>query len=184
MAKGLQHIHFKEFVHRDIKPANVLISFPDQYGRITIKLGDFGRGRWPSNSQLSPEMTKILKHIHENNSAHRDIKQDRDFDLCRTPHFNHEFNNSISVKATLNFMAPEVLQLFNAIERQGTKESDMFSSGLVFFGLLTGGKHPFGSTDSDDHINQLISNILQGKAVNMKGKKCFIFGNVNRFDGD
>ena len=145
------------------------------------------RGPLPSNFQIAFQIAKGLQHIHNNNLVHRDIKPGNilisrpnqkngpvtiklgDFGLSRTTHSNGEFSNPTADKGTLNFMAPEVFHLSNSTEKKGTNKSDVFSSGLAFFALFTGGKHPFGSTKSEYHISQLISNIQQGNAVNMEG---------------
>ena len=139
------------------------------------------RGLLPSNFQIALQIAKGLQHIHSKNLVHRDIKPANilisrpnqqngqvtiklgDFGLSRTTHTNGEFSNPTVGKGTFNFMAPEVLRLLDATEKRGTNKSDVFSSGLVFFALFTGGKHPFTSKDS-----ATIPNILQGK-FNLKG---------------
>ena len=88
-----------------------------------------------------------------------------DFGLSRPTNTNGLFTAS-DAKGTLDFMAPEVLQMMDTAERQGTNKSDVFSSGLVFFATLTRGQHPFASKDAPRMTNQ---NILQGNAINIEG---------------
>ena len=147
------------------------------------------RGLLPSNFQILLQLAKGLQQIHKNNLVHRDIKPANilisrpnqhgqvtiklgDFGLSRTTHADGVFSNPSADKGTIIFMASEVLELMSDATKglKGTNKSDVFSSGLVFFAILTGGQHPFGSR------NYVIeSNILQGLRVNIDGLHNLIF---------
>ena len=68
IASGSAFIHEKGMVHRDIKPQNILLSFPDESGRVWIKVADFGcaKATNPAGSaSLSKEFggtARLLKH--------------------------------------------------------------------------------------------------------------------------
>jgi serine/threonine protein kinase len=74
LAKGLEHIHEKQFIHRDIKPHNVLIWVDSTGEKVLMKWADFGlskkvneRGSHSisevkgTNNWFSPEILTIMR---------------------------------------------------------------------------------------------------------------------------
>ena len=58
IAKGIAFLHLNDIVHRDIKPPNILLK--TNYGRVVVKLGDFG-------------LSKFLDPNDENSSMSSDV---------------------------------------------------------------------------------------------------------------
>ncbi|KAK4004037.1 hypothetical protein OUZ56_005779 [Daphnia magna] len=90
-----------------------------------------------------------------------------DFGLCKKVSHQETFSQS-GLKGTMNWMAPEMIEIMNDPENQmeqlphGTIGSDTFSAGCVFFYFLTRGKHPFGKS------HHLLTNILEAKPVELE----------------
>ena len=102
-----------------------------------------------------------LDFIHSRNFVHRDVKPDNilisatqpvhmklsDFGFCKKVSPQGTFSQS-GLKGTLNWMAPEMLQIMNdALDEfpHGSTQSDTFAAGCVFFYFTTRGSHPFGN---------------------------------------
>ena len=73
------------------------------------------------------------------------------------------------LKGTLNWMAPELLDLLddqmNLSVCRGTIQSDIFSAGCVFFFFILRGIHPFGkSTGYDTPLNIKTMNLVNGES--------------------
>jgi serine/threonine protein kinase len=91
-----------------------------------------------------------------------------DFGLVKKVSSRGTFSQS-KLKGTVNWMAPEMLELLDDDSRDstpkelphGTIQSDTFAAGCVFFYFLTGGKHPFGNNVT------VPANILQNKPGNL-----------------
>jgi serine/threonine protein kinase len=73
--------------------------------------------------------------------------------------FTKPTNNSGSCsmsgfKGTYNWLAPEILAYLRENQKgRGSKRSDIFSTGCVFFYFLTRGTHPFGTVNLDVNLN-------------------------------
>ena len=93
---------------------------------------------------------------------HRDVKPDNilisatqpvqmklsDFGFCKKVSPQGTFSQS-GLKGTLNWMAPEMLEIMNnALDElpHGSTQSDTFAAGCVFFYFATRGSHPFGNS--------------------------------------
>jgi serine/threonine protein kinase len=143
------------------------------------------------------QMARGLDYIHSKNLVHRDIKPENvlfiqstdpdslvifkisDFGLSRTTSERGTYPISI-VAGTQNYMAPELLKLFESREKnegpaaetllRGSRAADVFGMGCVFFFYLTNGDHPFGK---DFYIKY---NILKGE-FNISSKLLFFSSN-------
>ena len=138
IANGLAYIHSQNFMHRDIKPLNILIS---ENNPVTMKVADFGGVKKTENAESASWSGEC---------------------------------------GTLKWASPELIQLFNEYfetdmmsgpvtsptQERISKKTDVFSTGLVFFFILTKGEHPFG------YGLMVTSNILEGKPEKFDGN-CF-----------
>ncbi|XP_043835748.1 serine/threonine-protein kinase/endoribonuclease IRE2 [Dromiciops gliroides] len=120
------------------------------------------------------QLTSGLVHLHSLNIVHRDLKpcnilitgpdsQGRsravlsDFGLCKKlPAGRHTFSLCSGIPGTEGWIAPELLQ--DEPPESPTCAVDIFSAGLLFYYVLSGGGHPFG-----DSLHQQ-ANILAGAA--------------------
>ncbi|XP_042545749.1 serine/threonine-protein kinase/endoribonuclease IRE2 [Dipodomys spectabilis] len=108
------------------------------------------------------QMMSGLAHLHSLHIVHRDLKpgnilitgpdsQGRgrvvlsDFGLCKKlPAGRYSFSLRSGIPGTEGWMAPELLQL--PPPDSPTSAVDIFSSGCVFYYVLSGGNHPFGQS--------------------------------------
>uniref|UniRef100_A0A5F8GZL4 non-specific serine/threonine protein kinase n=1 Tax=Monodelphis domestica TaxID=13616 RepID=A0A5F8GZL4_MONDO len=111
---------------------------------------------------LLHQLTAGLLHLHSLNIVHRDLKpcnilitgpdsQGRrravlsDFGLCKKlPAGRHTFSLCSGIPGTEGWIAPELLQ--DEPPESPTCAVDIFSAGLVFYYVLSGGGHPFGDS--------------------------------------
>jgi serine/threonine-protein kinase/endoribonuclease IRE1 len=132
------------------------------------------------------QLTVGLSYLHENGIVHRDLKPQniyllrvtQSIVLVKIADFGHSIKQRASgsqkdfdltiARGTSGYMAPEVLEERGQNEPTEPKfESDVWSLGIIFFFVLTDGKHPFGkrilSTNNDfdyrDYIIQTVKNL-------------------------
>lgn len=139
---GLKHLHTLNIVHRDIKPQNVLLAFSTNVGTASqIGLHNVG-----DHAQEMVEPSRIRVLIS-------------DFGLCKKVNPGRvSVTRHTGLIGTEGWIAPELI----VAQRKGetakvNKAMDIFSSGCVFYYVLSGGRHPFG----DDFSRQ--ANIVYNK---------------------
>lgn len=147
-------------------------------------LDTFCKGKYsgpsiPSDVEVLIQLTKGLNYIHSNNFVHRDIKPQNilisktspvvmkwaDFGFTKPTNISGSCSMS-GLLGTSNWLAPEILRLGENEKGRGSKQSDIFSTGCVFFYFLTRGTHPFGRVHLD--VN---ANISEDKPINTNGNK-------------
>lgn len=129
MALGLQYLHRLSIVHRDIKPQNILIT-KSKTDELRVLISDFGLCK-----KLDPDQSSF------------------------------KASTLTAASGTTGWKAPELLLLLLnmgsndnvSTSNKISKMIDVYSLGLVFYYMLTNGKHPFG-----DKFNRE-ANILQDK---------------------
>ncbi len=132
----------------------------------------------PPDDIVLYQIANGLHYIHSRNLVHRDVKPDNilismttpvqmklsDFGFVKKISPQGTFTQQSGLKGTLNWMAPEMLELMDDSITElphGTIQSDTFAAGCVFFYFLTGGKHPFGNSVT------VPGNVLQNKPGNL-----------------
>lgn len=145
----------------------------------------------PSEREALFQLADGLHYIHSQNFAHRDIKPENilisasqpvrmiwsDFGLSKPTSMSGAYSLS-EIRGTYNWIAPELIKYKEQELPTDSRpriyiQSDIFSAGLIFFYLISGGKHPFGS------LSNMTANIIDGEVVNMKGK-CKIVSPFNK----
>lgn len=115
IANGVYHLHSLKIVHRDIKPQNILVVKPRKNdGIVRFLISDFG----------------LCKRLEADQSSFR--------------------GTSANAAGTSGWRAPELLveasrgYTNDQTTVRLTRALDIFSTGCVFYYVLTGGRHPFG----------------------------------------
>ncbi|XP_057372393.1 serine/threonine-protein kinase/endoribonuclease IRE2-like [Daphnia carinata] len=134
--------------------------------------GDY-KEQIPSEAEVLYQLATGLEYIHLKR-IHRDIKPKNiliskpdpfvkikyaDFGSSKLMNDNGSCSMS-DVRGTKHWIAPEHIPLRNVFSR-GSKQSDIFSVGLVFFYFLKRGTHPFGQD------SEIESNIEKGTPANI-----------------
>jgi serine/threonine-protein kinase/endoribonuclease IRE1 len=127
IANGVNHLHSLKIVHRDIKPQNILVATSKKI----VKINE-------NNKQTEINVRFLIS----------------DFGLCKKlDHDQSSFRGTTANAAgTSGWRAPELLldtspayAETNSKNRvRLTRSLDVFSTGCVFYYVLTGGYHPFG----------------------------------------
>ncbi|CEG47120.1 camk camkl protein kinase [Plasmopara halstedii] len=118
---GVRYCHQLGIVHRDLKPENLLLSDSD-----VLKIADFG---------LSAH---FIAAVSSGASADEDNNDDSGLTNLMAPSGLRRLN---SIVGSPHYVAPEVLQ--NARYGYDGRKADMWSSGVILYGLLVG-TLPFG----------------------------------------
>ncbi|GAA5963458.1 hypothetical protein JCM8115_001236 [Rhodotorula mucilaginosa] len=134
-----KHIH----IFLELVPGGDLFSYLIRHGRL-----DAPEVKW-----ILYQMLQGLRHLHDDvNIAHRDIKLENVVLACAGPFPKIQLTDFgqariadevfRSLQGTLQYMAPEQLLATSRHAGYGGKPADVWSTGIVFAYLLTGG-HPF-----------------------------------------
>ncbi|VTJ63499.1 Hypothetical predicted protein [Marmota monax] len=163
LTSGLAHLHSLHIVHRDLKPGNILLTGPDGQGQGRVVLSDFGlckklpAGRcsfslrsgipgtegWmaPELLQLLPPNSPVPGEEPGGSSTERrggDLKpRDAAQDMARRCSLNQPLRG---------FSQGDFLLLIPVSLAPQTTAVDIFSTGCVFYYVLSGGSHPFGDS--------------------------------------
>jgi serine/threonine-protein kinase/endoribonuclease IRE1 len=134
ITRGLSHLHRLRIVHRDLKPQNILVSL-DKDGRPRLLVSDFGLCKKLEGEQSSFRATTAHAAGTSGWRAPELLLDDdaKDGSMHQTMADASTDGNSGSI--ALN---PDLLP-----NRRATRAIDIFSLGLVFFYVLTQGRHPF-----------------------------------------
>ncbi|OWZ15208.1 CAMK/CAMKL protein kinase [Phytophthora megakarya] len=119
---GVRYCHQLGIVHRDLKPENLLLSDSD-----VLKIADFGL----SAHFIAAVSSGASTDDHDNNG-------DSGITNLLAP---SRFRRLNSIVGSPHYVAPEVLQ--NARYGYDGRKADMWSSGVILYGLLVG-TLPFG----------------------------------------
>ncbi|GMF18494.1 unnamed protein product [Phytophthora lilii] len=119
---GVRYCHQLGIVHRDLKPENLLLSDSD-----VLKIADFG---------LSAHFIAAVS-----SGASADDHDNNDEDGITNLMAPSRFRRLNSIVGSPHYVAPEVLQ--NARYGYDGRKADMWSSGVILYGLLVG-TLPFG----------------------------------------
>lgn len=121
LLEGVRYCHQLGIVHRDLKPENLLLSDSD-----VLKIADFG---------LSAH---FIAAVSSGASADDDNNDESVHTNLMAPSRLRRLN---SIVGSPHYVAPEVLQ--NARYGYDGRKADMWSSGVILYGLLVG-TLPFG----------------------------------------
>ncbi|KAJ3221695.1 bifunctional endoribonuclease/protein kinase ire1 [Clydaea vesicula] len=151
--KGVNFLHSLKIVHRDIKPQNILFSELNEKNLNShprLLISDFG---------LCKKLAEDQSSFHNTNTggtlgwrASECIQAHQFLTKLNNSNNNNEENNATSDESSSLVTDPTLSNLGIKV----SKKIDIFSSGLVFFYVLSLGQHPFG----DKFVREI--NILKG----------------------
>lgn len=127
IAEGLSYLHDLRIVHRDLKPHNILVNI-DRNGHPRLVVSDFGLCKRLEGGQSSFGATTSKAAGTEGWRAPELLL---DEDTSSNPNID-------SVQSSNSLVSSDVLP-----SRRITRAIDIFSLGLVYHYVLTGGQHPF-----------------------------------------
>ncbi|KAK0716615.1 hypothetical protein B0T21DRAFT_386851 [Apiosordaria backusii] len=151
IANGISHLHSLRIVHRDLKPQNILVNM-GKNGRPRILVSDFGLCKKLEGTQSSFGATTA--HA-AGTTGWRAPELLVDDDVPPHAHPMALADPGSSFHSTSNVTGPEGTP---ASSRRVTRAIDIFSLGLVYYYMLTRGKHPY---DCGDRFMREV-NIRQG----------------------
>ncbi|KAH7305969.1 hypothetical protein B0I35DRAFT_413755 [Stachybotrys elegans] len=150
IANGLDHLHNLRIVHRDLKPQNILVNMGKD-GRPRLMVSDFGLCKKLETNQSSFGATTGRAAGTTGWQAPELLLDDK-ADASGMTQESHPGESEMSSGSMLGDGTMSG-------GRRKTKAIDVFSLGLVFFYVLSGGEHPF---DCGDKFMREV-NIRKGK---------------------
>lgn len=159
LLSGVLYCHQLGIVHRDLKPENLLLSESD-----VLKIADFGLSAHFIAAVSSSAQDESMLLARSNSFQVLDMDQDTG---VMTP---ARFRRLNSIVGSPHYVAPEVLQ--NARYGYDGRKADMWSIGVILYGLLVGNL-PFGKDLATcarylkfcEWLRSLPSDALSGKLV-------------------
>ncbi|KAK4203222.1 hypothetical protein QBC40DRAFT_29549 [Triangularia verruculosa] len=140
IANGISHLHALRIVHRDLKPQNILVNM-GKNGRPRILVSDFGLCKKLEGTQSSFGATTA--HA-AGTTGWRAPELLVDDDVPPHAHAMALAEAGSSFHSTSNATGPEGV---SSSTRRVTRAIDIFSLGLVYYYMLTRGKHPYDCGD-------------------------------------
>lgn len=134
ITNGLQHLHNLRIVHRDLKPQNILVA-KGKDSRPRLLVSDFGLCKKLEGEQSSFRATTAHAAGTSGWRAPELLLDDDANESTMIDASTHSGSGSL-------LLSPELMP-----NRRATRAIDIFSLGLVFFYVLTGGAHPFDCGD-------------------------------------
>ncbi|KAI8868459.1 kinase-like protein [Ramicandelaber brevisporus] len=146
---GVAHLHSLKLVHRDIKPQNILgyYSKEEQAQVPRVLISDFGLCK-----KLDTHQSSFYNTTHHGGAGTFGWRAPESLTLAGHHHHPHPRRREANGYGASSMASPRKGQASFRI----TKAIDIFSTGCVFYYVLSGGRHPFGERF------ELESNIMQG----------------------
>ncbi len=136
ITNGLDHLHSLRIVHRDLKPQNILVNM-ERDGKPRLLVSDFGLCKKLEGGQSSFGATTA--HAAGTSGWRApELLLDDDTRDTGTALIDATSTHSGSGSLVSSDLLPN---------RRATRAIDIFSLGLVFFYVLTQGRHPFDCGD-------------------------------------
>jgi serine/threonine protein kinase len=151
--RGVKALHAQGIIHRDLKPSNILVA-EDEGGAPHVKITDFGISRWLEETpfedaphrEVNREVTRAERIASTPPPANADaptVAESRSGPLPSprsTPQLTPQLTRTGQVSGTPAYVAPELAGGTALL----SPAVDVFSFGVVAYGLLTGGS-PFAN---------------------------------------